>query len=438
MHRDIYKTLNNWKLEEERKPLLFRGARQVGKTYIIEQFGKENFSNIISINFERNIEYKNIFKTFDPKKIIEEIALISGKKIIIGKTLIFFDEIQECPKAITALRYFYEEMNDIHIIAAGSLLDFALKEANLHMPVGRIQYIYLKPLSFNEFLRAIGEEIILEYISDATNIKEISEAVHDKLIGLLKNYFVIGGMPAVVKEYINSGNISKCQRIQSSIIDTYADDFYKYANKTKIAALQKVFKSAASMVGQKFVYSHVDNTMKSNRLKEAVEMLETAGILIRIKRSNGDGIPIEANAKDNYYKLLFLDVGLLHNMAGIYDKTVLEEDIAAIFKGAVAEQFVGQEIAANQDFYRKSNLYYWAREARNSSAEIDYIFEHKGEIIPVEVKSGKNGKLRSLKMYIDKYKPKTSLKLSQNHYNQSDNITSIPLYAISTFLNLRQ
>ena len=436
MYREIYNTLNEWKLEATRKPLLFRGARQVGKTYIIEQFGKENFSNIISINFERNIEYKNIFKTYDPQKIIEEIMLISGKKITKGKTLIFFDEIQECPKAITSLRYFYEEMSELHIIAAGSLLDFALKEASLQMPVGRIQYIYLKPLSFNEFLKAIGEEIIMAHISNVDNIKDISEAAHNKLIGLLKTYFVIGGMPAVVKEYISSGNISKCQRIQASIIDTYADDFSKYANKSKLAALQKVFKSAASMVGQKFVYSHVDNTMKSNRLKEAVEMLETAGVLIRIKRSNGDGIPIEANVKDNYFKLLFLDVGLLHNMAGIYDKTVLEEDIAAIFKGAVAEQFVGQELAANQDFYRKSNLYYWAREARNSSAEIDYIFEHKGEIIPVEVKSGKNGKLRSLKMYMDKYKPKTAFKISQNTYNHSDGITSIPLYAIATYLKM--
>jgi len=437
MYREIYNTLNEWRLEATRKPLLFRGARQVGKTYIVEQFGKDNFSNIITINFERNTEYKNIFKTFDPKKIIEEIALISGKKITIGKTLILFDEIQECPKAITALRYFYEEMSELHIIGAGSLLDFALKEANLQMPVGRIQYIFLRPLSFNEFLRALGEQLILEYISDINNIKTISEAVHNKLMGLIRTYFVIGGMPAVVKEYISTKNIAKCQRIQRSITDTYADDFSKYANKSKLTALQKVFKSAASMVGQKFVYSHVDNTMKSNRLKEAVEMLETAGILIRIKRSNGDGIPIEANVKDNYFKLLFLDIGLLHNIAGIYDKTILGEDIAAIFKGAVAEQFVGQELAVNQDFYRKSNLYYWAREARNSSAEIDYIFEHKGEIIPVEVKSGKNGKLRSLKMYMDKYKPKTAFKISQNTYNQSDGITSIPLYGVAAYLKLK-
>jgi len=436
MKRNICNVLSEWRLDNNRHPLLIRGARQVGKTYIIEQFGKEKFTNIISINFERDLEYKDIFNTtFDPIKITEKIALISGKKITIGKTLLFFDEIQECPRAITSLRYFYEEMGDLHIIGAGSLLEFALKEVDFKMPVGRVQYLYLQPLSFMEFLGALGEDLLVEHISEMNNIKEISGAIHNKLISLVKDYFVIGGMPAVVKEYINSRDIIKCKKIQRLIIDTYVDDFAKYANKTKFPALQKVFRSAARMVGQKFVYSHIDNTVKSERLKEAVEMLETAGVLIRIKRSNGEGLPLEANVKDNFFKLLFLDIGLLHNAANIYQETVLEKDLASIFKGAVAEQFVGQELAAYHDYYRKPELYYWAREARNSSAEIDYIFENNANIIPVEVKSGALGKLKSLKMYMEKYQPVESLKISQNTYDKSIGITSLPFYGISAFLS---
>ncbi len=435
MKRNIFNSLIQWKNDDSKHPLLIRGARQVGKTYIIEQFAKQEFSNVIIINFERDKEYRDIFNvTFDPVKIIEKISLISGKKIVIGKTLVFFDEIQECPRAITALRYFYEEMNELHIIGAGSLLEFALKEVDFKMPVGRVQYLYLQPMSFMEFLDAIGEEILLEYISNFNNIKEISGAVHDKLISLIKDYFIIGGMPAVVKEYVKTGNIIRCQKIQRIIIDTYVDDFAKYANKSKFSSLQKVFKSAARMVGQKFVYSHIDNTVKSIKLKEAVEMLETADVLIRIKRSNGEGLPLEANVKDNYFKLLFLDIGLLHNVANIYRETMLEKDLASIFKGAVAEQFVGQELAAYQDFYRKSELYYWAREAKNSSAEIDYIFENNTKIIPVEVKSGAVGTLKSMMIYKGKYTPETALKISQNTYNETRGIISLPFYGINAFL----
>jgi predicted AAA+ superfamily ATPase len=241
-------------------------------------------------------------------------------------------------------------------------------------------------------------------------------------------------MPAVVSEYLKSGDIKKCQRIQRSIIDTYTDDFSKYSTNSKIKYLKKVFYAASSMIGQKFVYSKVDNNIKSRELKDAVEMLETAGVLIRIRRTNGDGLPLEANVKDNFFKILFLDVGLLHNITGIYGETIKEENLASIFKGAVAEQFVGMELLALQDPIKRPSLFYWAREAKNSNAEIDYLIAFREKIIPIEVKFGSSTKLRSMRLFMEQYNCKSGIKVSQERFSKSDNITSIPFYGFFGFL----
>lgn len=435
MRRDIYNSLTEWRINPKTKPLLLRGARQVGKSYIINKFGENEFSNFITINFERNPEFKDIFTTFNPFEIKEKIILLTGKDIVIGKTLLFFDEIQECPKAITSLRYFHEEIPELHIIGAGSLLEFALKSEDVKVPVGRIQYLYMYPLSFAEFLDAAGENTLRKYISQLINIENITTALHDKLIGLVSKYNIIGGMPAVVSEYIENGNIVVCQKIQRSIIDTYTDDFGKYSKNTQIKYLRKVFYATATMVGQKFVYSHVDNSMKSRDLKNAVELLEQAGVVQRIKRTNGDGLPLEANIKDNFFKLLFLDVGLLHSINGIYEESISTKMIASIFNGAVAEQFVGQELLTIQSVYTKPALFYWAREAKNSSAEIDYLISHNAEIIPIEVKSGKSEKMVSLNMFIKKYKSKKGIRISQSVIAKKKNVLSIPYYGIRAFFN---
>lgn len=428
--RSIYHELLEWKEESGRKPLLIRGARQVGKSCIVEEFGKTEFSNHITLNFERNPEYKDIFTSFDPMEIIEKISLFTGKRIVKGKTLIFLDEIQECAKAIMALRYFYEEMPELHIIGAGSLLEFALKAEDFRMPVGRVQYLYMHPLSFREFMDAYGENTLNEYISKPENLLKIPESLHEKLLELVRKYFVIGGMPEVVKEYVSTRNITKCQKIQRSIIDTYTDDFGKYSSSSKFLYLQKVFYASASMVGQKFVYANVDRHIKSRELKEAVELLETAGILTRIKRTNGAGLPLEANVKSNFFKILFLDVGLLHNISGIQGESIEATDLATIFNGAVAEQFSGQELLVSQNPYMKPTLYYWAREAKNSNAEIDYLIAHKGEIIPVEVKSGIVGRIKSMIMFMEQFKCGKGLKISQARYSETDNIVSMPFYAM--------
>ena len=435
MKRDIYKTLINWKKDTGRRPLLLRGARQIGKTFIVKQFGKNEFSTFIELNFERNPEYKEIFNKYNPKIILEKIILYFGKKIQNGKTLLFFDEIQDCPEAIMSLRYFYEEIPDLHIIGAGSLLEFSLNAKEFRVPVGRVQYMYMKPLSFSEFLSANNEKNIRKYINKKTNLKNIPEAIHLKLNELVRKYFIIGGMPAVVKEYITTGDILKCQRIQHSLINTFIDDFAKYAQVSEHRYLKKIFNAVPIQTGSKFVYANVDNNIKSRELKRAIELLKQAGIIYKINRTNVVGLPLEAGVKDNFFKLIFLDIGLMHALTGIYTETIKQKDFTAIFNGAVAEQFVGQEIIAYQIPEIEPKLYYWAREAKYSNAEIDYLIAINAKIIPIEVKSGKRGTLKSLLLFIEKFKTKQALKISQAKYSENKIITNLPFYAINKFLN---
>jgi len=434
MKRDLYKNLCNWKDEKERRPLLLRGARQTGKTFLVNEFGKKEFDSFISLNFERNPEFKDIFISNTPHEIIERIVLFTGKKVEVGKTLLFLDEIQECPVAIVSMRYFFEELPAFHIIGAGSLLEFTLHSENFRMPVGRIQYLYLFPLSFGEFLDAIDQAGLRSHLLKFSNIFELPESLHIKLNEYVRRYFLMGGMPAVVKEYSTTGDILKCYKIQRSIIDTYIDDFAKYSSKVKHRYLRKIIEAVPAMVGQKFVYAKVDDSIKSRELKEAFEMLEMAGIVYRVKRTSGDGIPLEANVKENFFKALFLDIGLMHSISGIYEETAKEIDFNAIFKGSVAEQFAGQELIACQNPNTRPSVYYWAREEKNSNAEIDYLIQKGSEIIPIEIKSGSTGRLKSMNMFLDIYKIPAGIKISQSPFQPELPISSLPLYAIESFI----
>jgi hypothetical protein len=438
MNRDIYQSLKEWKELNRRRPLLLRGARQTGKTFIVQQFGKEEFEDIIYINFERNPEYKAIFNTFEPLEITEKIILFTTKKPEAGKTLLFLDEIQECPEAIVSLRYFYEEMPGLHIIGAGSLLEFALKSENFKMPVGRVQYLYIYPMNFGEFLDALGESALRKYLLNFSNLAKIPKEIHEKLNETVRKYYVLGGMPGVVNEYITSRDIIKCQRIQRSIIDTYIDDFAKYSKVSSHALLKKVFHSIPGMTGQKFVYAHVDRGVKSEKIKEALELLETAGILTRVRQTSGSGLPLSSNVHESIFKIIFLDIGLFHAVSGVYSQTVKEKDFNAIFKGAVAEQFVGQELIAYQSPYTKAEIFYWGRRAKSSTAEIDYLIEKDGQIIPIEVKSGPTGRMKSLHMFIAKHQTNKALKISQAPFQKGNPVISLPFYAIESFFQQKE
>ncbi len=434
MDRDIYRELREWKDSNVRRPLLIRGARQTGKTFIVKEFGEKEFNNLIYINFERNPEYRDIFDTFLPLEIIEKISLFTSKTPIQGKTLLFLDEIQDCPKAIVSLRYFFEELPGLHIIGAGSLLEFALKSEKFKMPVGRVQYLYLQPLSFGEFLDAVGETKLRAYIHKTANLEKLPESLHLKLNEYVRKYFITGGMPAVVNEYVTSRDLNICKRIQRSILDTYIDDFAKYSSEVKHVYLRKVFNAVPAIVGQKFVYAQIDRHVKSRELKDALELLETAGVVTRIRQTSGAGIPLSSGVHESIFKVMFLDIGLFHAICGIYTETAMEKDFTAIFKGAVAEQFAGQELIACHSPYTKAELFYWGRDAKNSSAEVDYIIEKEGRIIPIEIKSGFTGRMKSLYMFISKYNSQTALKISQAPYKKDNQIVFLPFYAIESFL----
>ncbi|MEA3444460.1 MAG: AAA family ATPase [Bacteroidota bacterium] len=435
MKRDIYKTLCDWKNETKHKPLLLRGARQIGKTYIINEFGRNEFASFISFNFERNPEYKDIFISYNPKEIIERIYLFTGQNPEPGKTLLFLDEVQECPEVIISLRYFFEELPALHVIAAGSLLEFSLEAEDFKMPVGRIQYLYMFPMSFGEFLIAIGHGNLRSYLMDYKKLAGIPESLHNNLNEHIRKYFMLGGMPEVVNEYCLTRDMPKCQKIQRSILDTYIDDFAKYAKKIKHRYLIKIFNAVPAMVGQKFIYAHVDSTIKSRDLKESLELLEMAGVVYRAKRTSGAGLPLEANVKESFFKMIFLDIGLFHAVNKVYTNTAMAKDLTAMFKGAVAEQFTGQEMLAYSDPYEKPSLYYWAREAKSSNAELDYLIEMNSKIIPIEVKSGSKTRMKSLILFLENYRIERGLKISQAGYDAEIPIMSLPFYAIETFLS---
>ncbi len=434
--RDIDDLLVSWQHRENRWPLLIRGARQVGKSYTVTEFGEKNFSNLVKINFEQYPQYKACFDTLDPNQIIETISALFKTDIIPGKTLLFLDEIQECPNAITALRYFYEQMPDLHVIGAGSLLEFTLAEKNFKMPVGRVQYLYMKPLSFSEFLVAMGENKLLEIIDNLDWQKMPNIALHQHLLTLVKKYSVVGGMPRVVSEYASGNNLGECRKIQTIILRTYRDDFGKYASKIKHRYLQKIFYAVPKMVGKKFKYSQVDDSIQSRELKEALELLEKSGVVYRVKQTGGGGLPLESNADDRQFKTLFLDIGLMQNLCGLDSETLMTEDFIQVNSGAVAEQFVGQELIAYHDPFAEASLYYWTREARSSNAEVDYLTPYRKFAVPVEVKAGKTGTLRSMNLFLEKYPAPVGIRISQIPLQAHPPILSLPFYAIKKIPSL--
>lgn len=398
MQRKVIEKLIQWKANVRRKPLLVRGARQVGKTYTITEFGQIHFNgNIHAFNFEKNPEIHSIFEqNLDSNRLIAELELVVNKKIVPGKDLLFFDEIQECPKAIMALRYFYEENPELHVIAAGSLLEFALKD--ISFPVGRLQMLYMYPMSFEEFLIASSKDLLAEKIKQSG--EQLSSNVTQMVNNEMYNYFIIGGMPECVGAFINTGSILEAINIQTDLIATYRQDFSKYAGQADKRCLNSVLSAVAQRTGEQIKYSRLNEDYTNPTIKKAFELLETARLFSKVRATSPAGLPLGAGASEKKFKTVFLDIGLMSNFCGYYsDKTISKKKFTSAYNGKMAEQFIGQELRCATD----RELYYWSREARGSSAETDYLIEKEGEIIPIEVKSGKSGSLKSLHLLLDSF-----------------------------------
>lgn len=428
MKRDLENDLFNWKERKERLPLLLRGARQVGKSYIVEAFGKKAFKNLVVVNFEFRPKLKECFTTLDPVEIINKLQLLMGEAIEVEKTLLFLDEIQECPNAIMALRYFKEKYNRLAVIGAGSLMEFALNSSGFKMPVGRVQFIYLEPLSFGEFLTASGNEQLRHYLGQIRLNGVIDTAVHQKLMDLLRVYLITGGMPAVVKEYLENKNFLNCQRIQNSLLQTYRSDFGKYAKPSKHKYLQRVLDEAPRLVGARIKYSNIDPDSKSRDIKQALNLLKLAGIIYPIYATSASGLPLEAQVNEMKFKLNFLDVGLMQNACGLQEEITLTNDLIQINSGAVTEQFIGQELRAQTDSYLERGLFFWARDKKSSSAEVDFVTGVDSRIFPLEVKAGKTGTLKSLKLFIEEKKSLFGIRFSQEKLSWHDKVLTLPLY----------
>ncbi len=428
MKRDMERDLFNWKERNDRPPLLLRGARQVGKSYIVEEFGKKAFKNIVIVNFEFRPELKQCFTTLDPVEIINKLQLLMGENIEAEKTLLFLDEIQECPNAIMALRYFKEKHDRLAVIGAGSLMEFALNSSDFKMPVGRIQFIHLEPLSFGEFLTASGNELLRSHLRGIRLNSVFDDAVHQKLMDLLRIYLIVGGMPAVVKEYLESRNFLNCQRIQNSLLQAYRNDFGKYAKSSELKYLQKVLDEAPRLVGNRIKYSNVDPHSKSRDIKQALNLLKLAGIVCPIYATAASGLPLGAQANEMKFKLNFLDVGLMQNACGLQAELTLTNNFFLINAGAVTEQLIGQELRAYFDSYLKCGLFFWARDKKSSSAEVDYVVAVDSLILPVEVKAGKTGTLKSLKLFIEEKKSLFGVRFSQEKLSLHDKVLTLPLY----------
>lgn len=425
MKRLVIEMLAKWKTSATRKPLLIRGARQVGKTYSVMEFAKTHFSgNVHSVNFEKNPEYHSIFEhNLDSSRILAELELALNNRITPGNDLLFFDEIQECPRAIMALRYFYEEYPELHLIAAGSLLEFALQD--ISFPVGRLQMLVMHPMTFEEFLIAIGKELLAEKIKQPNN--QLSDSVIKMVNNEMYKYFVIGGMPECVSAFVNTGSFVETINIQTDLMASLRQDFSKYAGHSDKRCLNSVLTSVARNTGEQIKYSHLAENYTNPTIKKAFELLETARLFTKVRAASPTGIPLGASVSEKKFKTVFLDIGLVSNLSGFYsDKTIQKKKLAAAYNGKLAEQFVGQELRSSSE-----NLYYWSRDARGSSAETDYLIERQGEVIPIEVKSGKSGRLRSLHLLLNTYSNvEFAYVFTEDKYGESQEhkIKFLPLY----------
>jgi len=430
--------LDRWRVDPYRKPLLLRGARQVGKTYAARRLGQQ-FKYFIEVNFEKLEGAAAIFeKDLIPEKLILALSLLVKARIIPGETLLFFDEVQEAPRTITALRYFYEEMPQLHVIAAGSLLEFAIEKVGV--PVGRISMLYMYPMSFMEYLVATGDVLIAREILDHKLGIPVEEPIHTKILDKVGEYLSIGGMPESVARFVQTKDPSSSLHVLQQIAAAYRQDFEKYARKTQVKYLELLFRQIPHLISKEFSYREIHGEYRKRELAPALELLERANIIHCIKYSAGQGIPIGANVDFDLFKVIYLDIALC--------QAILGSDISIWFlrplegftnRGEIAEAFIGQELLCYACPENKAQLYFWKRQEKNSTAEVDYLCQRGEQILPIEVKSGHGSTLRSLRLFLQTHpQSHLGLRFSQLDYSIVGDLDSRPLYAAASLAHESQ
>lgn len=425
MYRKIMEKLIEWKNDKDRKPLILRGARQVGKTYIIKQFGEENYEGVAYFNFDHDTELYNMFEnTKDPLRILEQLSFVYGKAIIPGKTLIVFDEIQECPNALNSLKYFEEEAKEYHIISAGSLLGIRLSHTSF--PVGKVNFLDMYPMTFTEFLEADGCKNLVDYMNSIKSIEKIPDIFFDRLSEKLKAYFIIGGMPEVVNSWVTNKDMEKVNKIQDDILKSYESDFSKHTSNIEANRISIIWNSIPSQISKenkKFLYQVAKDGARAREYEGAVNWLKDANVVNKIYNVTKPSMPLISYNDLSSFKMYLNDVGLLRRKTDLDSKVVVEGNkLFQEFKGALTENYVLQTLIAiglNPYYYTFDNRY-----------EIDFIIQYKNEIIPIEVKSGESINNTSLKVYNEINKPKTRVRFSMKNLNKDDNLINIPLFMV--------
>ncbi len=444
LSRTVLQDLIAWAKRDSRKPLILRGARQVGKSTSVQILAEALGLELVTLNFERSPALANLFLSNDPHTITQLISLQVGQSIKPGKSLLFLDEIQAAPQLLATLRYFYEELPELHLICAGSLLEFALENPQFSMPVGRIEYMYLGPLTFEEFLTASGEQPLCDFLKKYQLTEDYPAIIHEKLMHLLKTYLIVGGMPEAIKIYALNKDFMDVQRVKSTIIATYQDDFSKYAKRGEENRLREVFEKIGRSIACKVQYSKLNPNVKSNLIADALNKLALARVIHLIHHSSCNGIPLGAEINEKIFKPLFLDAGLLSTQLQLsfLDLANVDELIFAN-SGAIAEQFIGQHLLYDHPSYEKPKLYYWQREKKSSQAEVDYVISQQQMIIPIEVKSGKTGTLRSLHLFLQEKQLPLGIRFSaqmpsitEKNNQENYRILSLPLYMVGQIRRL--
>lgn len=432
MKRWIEMHLLEWKNSKRRKPLILRGARQVGKTWSVKKLGSDHFENIVHMDLEKNRDLHVLFEgNLDPRVIVQNIEVMMKTTISSGNTLLFIDEIQSCPRAIMSLRYFYEDMPQLHVIAAGSLLEFALGE--ISFPVGRIQYLHMSPMSFSEFLEASGNNRAVEILQSKP--QKLPEPIHTSLLRELKTYFLVGGMPESVKSFFQTGSLLESFKIHQELIHSFKDDFGKYAPLSNKDCLEEVFTNTSKKIGNQLTYSGLSHSFSHPTVKKAFELLLKSRMIKKVSSVGKLGLPLDVQTSSRKFKAIMLDIGVWQQLSGVsIESEMSEPELMNLYRGALAEQYVGQELATSID----ENLFYWTRSAKSSTAEVDYIVSAKGKIYPLEVKSGSSGSLKSLHLALKSFPDcPGGIVFSTREYGEipEQKLTFLPLYYAGHFMD---
>lgn len=435
LSRNILNDLISWSSRKNRKPLILRGARQVGKSTLVRMLADKLNLTLITLNFERFPKYAQLFTNNDPKNITQLISLEMGVAIDTQDSLLFLDEIQVAPEILARLRYFYEEMPDLRVICAGSLLEFELEEPSFSMPVGRIEYMHIGPMTFEEFLKANNEPLLVDFLKNYQLGDDYPMIIHEKFMQLLKIYTIVGGMPEAVQNYVNHGDFMAVERVKNTILTTYQDDFSKYAKDNEEIRLREVFERISRYVARKVQYSKINPDIRSTFVAKALKKLALARVIYLVQHSACNGVPLGAEINEKIFKTLFLDVGLLSTklQLSFLDLNNIEE-LTLVNQGVVIEQLIGQHLLYDHLSYEMPYLYYWQREKVSSQAEVDYVISVGQQIIPIEVKAGKAGTLRSLHVFLQEKKLPLAIRFysqkPEQTQQQSSQILSLPLYMI--------